>query len=174
MSVGYRDAGAPTGRVIELAPPNVLGLLGTLTLPAGLLVTLSALIVGRSAPLAIGLMILLLGLALIVIGRARSVEYRLVLDPRGVFLVDRSGAVEGLLGDGPFTLTPGHYIYRAKYAAYEKQCVAIGNRFSIGTNAPGTVRYRVPVPTLPIPRFCLTADDWDTLVEALPALRSLQ
>ena len=173
---GYRDAGAPTGRTIELAQPNVLGLLGALTLMAGIMGILVPLIVqGVSPALAIGFMFVLVGIGLIVAWLLRGgPEYRLVLDPRGVFLVDRAGAVEGVLGQGALTLTPGHYIYGSRSGALEKQCVAIGNRLSIGTNAIGTVRYSVPVPRMPLPRFYLKAADWDALVDALPALRSIQ
>jgi hypothetical protein len=174
--VDYRDAAAPAGRAIELTQPNILGLLGALTLLAGVLgIVIPLIVAGASPALAIGFVFTLAGLVLIVIGRARGgAEYRLILDPRGVFLVGRSGAVEGLLDSGPLALTPGHYLYRARFGAYEKQCVAIGNRFSVGTNAIGTVRYRVPVPTMPLPRFYLKAADWDALVDALPSLRSIQ
>jgi hypothetical protein len=176
VSPGYRDAGAPAGRAIELRQPNVLGLLGALTLAAGLVGILVPLVVlGPSPVLAIGLTFLLLGLGLVVAGLVRGgAEYRLVLDARGVFLVHRSGAVEGLLGHGSLALTPGHYVYASRTGALEKQCVAIGHHLSIGTNAIGTVRYRVPVPRMPLPRFYLKAADWDALVQALPALRSIQ
>lgn len=176
MSPGYRDAGAPTGRAIELGQANVFGLLGALSLGAGLAGILVLLVVkGLSPLLAIGSPFVLLGLVLLAVGVARSgVEYRLVLDPRGVFLVSRSGAVEGLLGHGPLGLTPGHYVYGSRSGVLEKQCVAIGNRFSIGTNAIGTVRYRVPVPRMPAPRFYLKATDWDALVDAVPMLRSIR
>lgn len=175
-SPGYRDAGAPTGRTIELARPNVLGLLGALTLMGGIMGILIPLIVrGVSPALLIGVMFVLVGIGLIVAWLVRGgAEYRLVLDPRGVFLVDRSGAVEGLLGRGALALTPGHYVYGSRSGALEKQCVAIGNHISIGTNAIGTVRYSVPVPRMPLPRFYLKAADWDALVDALPALRSIQ
>lgn len=176
MNPGYRNADAPSGRTIDLRQPNILGLLGALTLMGGIMGILVPLIVtGFSPALAIGFIFVLVGIGLIVAGLVRGgVEYRLVLDPRGVFLVDRSGTVEGLLGHGPLALTPGHYIYGSRSGAMEKQCVAIGNHLSIGTNAIGTVRYSVAVPRMPLPRFYLKAADWDALVDALPALRSIQ
>ena len=176
MSAGYRDAYPPTGPVIELAQPRLLAFLGAPLIFVGLIATVIPLVVlGPSDAIAIGLVVVLVGLVLVVVGLARGgVEHRLVIDPRGVFLVARSGAVEGVLGHGALQLTPGQYIYGARSGAYEMPCVAIGNRFAVGMNAIGTVRYRVPVPRMPRPRFYLKAVDWQALVAAVPALRSIQ
>lgn len=176
MSAGYRDPGAPQGRVIPLARPNIMGLFGGLALFFGLILAVGlGFVFGASPVLAMPMTFVLLGVALWVVGFTQSrAERSLVLDPRGVFVVNTSGVVEGMVGAAPLTVVPGHYLYRAKYSAYEKQCVMIGNHFSIGTNAIGNVRYRVPVQQMPLPQYYLKSADWDEFVGAVPALRAIQ
>lgn len=176
VQAGYRDAQPPHGRALGLARSNVLGVVGALMIPAALVaIVIPALRFGLTPASVIGLLFLVAGLALVVAGYLRSrPEYTLVLDPRGVFLVSAAGVVEGIVGSPPLTLTPGHYVYRARNGAYEKQCVWLGHRFAIGTNGIGTLRFRVPVPQMPLPRYYLRGRDWEAFVEAVPALRDIQ
>lgn len=130
---------------------------------------------GASLVLVMPGLFLALGGTLLIVGYSRSrPEHNLVLDPRGVFLVSAAGVVEGMVGTPPLTLTPGHYVYRAKYSAYEKQCVWLGNRFAIGTNGVGTIRYRIPVPVMPLPLYYLKGSDWEAFVAAVPQLQAIQ
>lgn len=130
---------------------------------------------GLSFSLVMPMLFIALGVTLLVIGRVNSrPEFTLVLDPRGVFLVSAAGVVQGMLGSPPLTLTPGHYLYRAKHSAYDKQCVWLGNRFAIGTNGVGNIRWRIPVPQMPLPLYYLEGPDWEAFVAAVPQLRQLQ
>jgi hypothetical protein len=79
-----------------------------------------------------------------------------------------------MVGVPPLTLTPGHYLYRARYSAYDKQCVWLGNRFAIGTNGIGNIRYRIPVPQMALPRYYLKGSDWEAFVAAVPQLHAMQ
>ena len=183
MNGPSRSAGVFAGRSIELvATPSVGALLWAL-IPVGLFAIAAPVIlfasestsvVGTLLGAAFGGTVVLAGLVFAVLRRTRRVEYRLVFDPRGVFLVDAHGAVEGLVGAPPLDLAFGHWLSGSRSGIRSHQCVLIGGRLWLGTNGVEFGPYRAAVPTTPRPRFVLKGSDWAALVDALPALRALQ
>jgi hypothetical protein len=170
----------PNGRVIELAKkPSVLALLWAL-LPMGLFaISVPVIFLGVDASAlpaallgAFFVTLVLVGVVFSFIGRRRTVEYRLVLDPRGVFLVDKNGAVPGQLGVALLTLTPGHWLSSSRSGMRWNQCLVVGGWLSIGVYG-AFPPYDAPVPTLARPQFSLRAEQWLELVRALPELRAL-
>jgi hypothetical protein len=178
----YRpEASAPSGVVVELAgKPSVAALLWVL-LPMGLFAILVPVLLAISDPPGTGpvvvaflVTLVLAGVVLALVARKRPVEYRLVVDPRGVFLTRPSGEVLGRVGTAPLTVSPGHWETGSRSGTQRNQCAAIGGEITIGTYGYGFGPYRAPVPTVAQPRFTLRAPDWTVLVQALPELASIQ
>jgi len=113
-------------------------------------------------------------LVIALVSRRRKLAYRLLLEPRGVILVDAAGAQLGVLGVPPLTLSPGHFLSGSRSGIRMNQCLQIGSHFSIGTYGMGFGPYAMRVPNVGRPDFMLHAAEWDRLVHALPELRALQ
>jgi len=171
----------PTGRVLELTrSPSIALFLWVLvpvvvfvaTIPAALLL-LEGPAVGVVLVPGFAVTLVLIGVVFSVVARRRTVAYRLVLAPHGVFLVHANGSVVGRLGVAPLTLTPGHWLSAAKGVTKSNQCVLVGAWLSIGTYG-AFAPYRAHVPMLACPEFALQPPKWAELVQALPELRALQ
>ncbi len=170
----------PEGRAFELAKkPSALALLWALV-PIGLFaiclpviwLTVDGPAAGAASLGAFFVALVLVGIVFALLGRRRTVEYRLVLDPRGVFLTDDNGAVVGQLGSAPLTLTPGHWVSSSRSGKRWNQCFLVGDGLSIGVHG-AYPPFDAPVPTLPRPRFSLRAEQWAELCRALPRLHAL-
>ncbi len=103
--------------------------------------------------------------------RRPVVEYRLVFDPGGVIVTDRSNVALGRLGDASMPLTLGHWLAGSKSGVRPYPCFVAGPALSIGAYGMATP-FTVQVQTLPKPTYLLTSEEWDRLVAAAPMLRA--